>query len=71
MNDLITHYMDSIMHIYNPAKLLMGVVKLTFISECVKDERREQLSCNSLSREGVVFILTLCVHIEARCLQPP
>lgn len=63
--------MDSITHIYNPAKLLMGVVKLTLISKCVKDERGEQLSCNSLSTEGVVFLPTLCVHIEAVYLQPP
>lgn len=71
MNDLITHYTDSITHIYNPAKLLMGVVKRSLMSECVKDERGEQLSCNSPSLEAALLMRPPREQMEATYPQRP
>lgn len=31
-----SHYMNSITHVYSPAWLLMGAVKQTLISQCIR-----------------------------------
>lgn len=74
-----SHYMNSITHVYSPAWLLIGAVKQTVISQCVRtvnDQCWGQMGCNSLSNaighhttHTVMLMLTLHVSVNKKFLQ--